>query len=76
MKARHAGCRKLLAVTMVGVRKIFSSSEIAVAEIFVGDRGFYAFHGPHGEYLKNLNADCIWSAKAFGWSRLIDRMFA
>jgi hypothetical protein len=73
----HLYCRELLKLTMVDVRKVFSSEEIRRAWAW-GDgrtRGYrsFEFHGPNGEYEYNLRAaDCKWSAMAEGWQRLLN----
>jgi hypothetical protein len=71
---QHSICRDLLAQQMVEVRKLFTPEQIAKAWAWSGDRKSWEFHGPEGEYLYNLRmADCAWSAKAEGWSQLLER---
>lgn len=73
----HAFCRHLLAQVMPEVRKRFTRQEIADSWVYdtAGGRKSYEFHGPHGRYDYSLRmADCVWSAKAEGWQRLLDSL--
>jgi hypothetical protein len=69
----HAFCKAELASTMIDVRKVFTPAEIKAAWVWEGARKSFAFHGPHGEYFYGLNADCISSAKAEGWQKMLDK---
>lgn len=64
----------MLAEQMKVVREKFTPEQIKkVWVISTGARESWEFHGPNGEYLYNLKtADCAWSAKAEGWSKLCE----
>jgi hypothetical protein len=70
----HAFCREWLKTVMPDVRKQFTSAEIKAAWVYHLGYGNYEFHGPHDHYDHNLKmADCMWSAKAEGWQRLLEK---
>jgi len=71
-ESEHAFCRELLKTTMREVRKAFTGEQINAAWAWdSGGRKQYEFHGPNKEYVYNLDADCLWSAKASGWNKLL-----
>ncbi len=58
---------------MAEVRKRFTVEQIKKAWAWADGSGGFEFHGPNGEYFHNLKmADCLWSAKAEGWAKLMD----
>ena len=68
----HAFCRELLKQTMKEVRQHFTAEEIKGAWVYdAGGRKEYEFHGANKEYMYGLDADCTWSAKAAGWSKML-----
>lgn len=76
----HNFCRCMYHEVMKDVRKRFTSEQIAAAWVYntgTRSRPSYEFHGPNDRYDYNLkSADCAFSAKASGWSNLIDAMDA
>lgn len=58
---------------MVEVRKHFTPEEIKGAWVYDtgGGRKCYEFHGLNHEYHYNFDADCAWSAKAEGWTKML-----
>lgn len=58
---------------MVEVRKHYTPEQIKAAWAWHGSRDHFEFHGPNGEYDYNLRADCLWSARADGWARLLEK---
>jgi hypothetical protein len=75
---QHSFCRALLAEIMPEVRAKFTREEIRSAWVYnTGYRGrpCYEFHGPNDHFDHNLRtADCAFSAKAEGWSRLLGKL--
>lgn len=70
----HAFCRFALKEQMAEVRKFFTQEQIKKAWAIGTIGSSFEFHGPNGEYIYNLrSADCLWSAKAEGWAKLLDR---
>lgn len=70
----HSFCRHALQQQMAEVRKHFSPEQIKKAWA-IETMNSFEFHGPDGEYIYNLrSADCVWSAKAEGWGKIIDKL--
>jgi hypothetical protein len=68
----HTFCRELLKQTLTDVHRHFTPEEIRGAWVYdAGGRKEYEFHGANKEYFYGLDADCTWSAKAAGWSKMI-----
>lgn len=73
MRTSHNFCRGLCRQVMLKVGEHFTTSEIKKAWVWTGDRNHWDFHGPNGEFFGALKtADCAWSAKAEGWSLLLE----
>lgn len=68
----HSFCRSLLASVMAEVKQKFSAEEIKKVWVWSDGRS-WEFHGPNDEYFYGLRtADCAWSAKAAGWSKMLE----
>lgn len=75
MGVSHNFCRELCREVMPEVRQLFTTAQIKKAWVWTGDRKHWEFHGPHGEFFHDLKAaDCAWSAKAEGWSLLLEAL--
>jgi hypothetical protein len=70
----HGFCRASYNSIMVEVRQNFTAEEIKASWVWDsgGGRKQYEFHGPNKEYIYGLTADCLWSAKAEAWSKMLE----
>lgn len=68
----HIFCRHALAAVMKEIRQNYTPELIEAVWVWRCGRDF-EFHGPNGECIYNLQrADCLYSAKAEGWSRMLE----
>jgi len=70
----HDFCRTLHTLTMADVREHTTAAQRKAtwAYKFTGKRPTFEWHGPNG-YLWTGQADCLWDAKAKGWSRWLEK---
>lgn len=70
----HTFCRDLRKQVMEEVRKQYTPEQVKASWVWDtgGGRKQFEFHGPNGEYIYNLDADCKWGAEAAGWSKLLE----
>ena len=68
--AKHSFCHQMLKDVLDDVRQHFTEEEISKAWV-IGSNGRYEFHGPNN-FFSYLKADCVASAKADGWCKLLD----
>jgi len=60
---------------MIEVRKKFSKDTIKKAWALKNYMGNYEFHlEEHNHHVFTPDADCIWSAKAYGWEKLLEKI--
>ena len=74
MGVSHNFCRALYTQVMAEVRQHFMTAQIRKAWVWTGDRKHWEFHGPNDEFASLKTADCAWSAKAEGWSLLLEAL--
>lgn len=76
MDVKHNFCRDLYTQVMAEVCQHFTTAQIKTTWVWTGDRKHWEFHGPNDEFFALKMADCAWSAKAEGWSLLLEALEA